>query len=171
MDNNVIEFDRDLLVRFELGLDPYDLSRSRIPAEVLGYGEMSTVMTLAEGDPTLVYKRMPMFHTEAEEAPYLALYDAYQTHLAAAGVTAVPASITHVVPPKGNAVAYIIQAKLDGRTLANRLIHHLPAAEIERLFGAILGGIGQVFAYNEANAGQVALGFDAQMSNWGRRRS
>jgi hypothetical protein len=161
-----ISYDQDLLNRFEEGLDPYDPEHSRIPAHVLGYGEMSTVMTISGANPDLVFKRMPMFYSTAELEPYLELYDSYLHHLIAAGINVVPAAVTFVVPSQGNIVIYIVQEKLDCRTLVNKAIHTFPDEEIENLFAAILSCIGQVFAYNDAHEGKVALGFDAQMSNW-----
>jgi len=161
-----ITYDQDLLNHFEEGIDPYDPEHSRIPAHVLGYGEMSTVMTISGANPDLVFKRMPMFYSTGELVPYLELYNSYLHHLIAAGINIVPAAITSVNPAEGNVVIYIIQEKLDSRTLANKAIHTFPDEEIENLFAAILSCIGQVFAYNVAHEGKVALGFDAQMSNW-----
>ena len=167
MPTETIVYDQEFLNQFEKGIDPLNPEHSRIPASVLGYGEMSTVMTISGADPGLVFKRMPMFYTESELEPYLALYDAYLQHLTDAGIVVVPAAITSVVPSAGNVVIYIIQQKLDSGTLVNNAIHALPDDDVERLFAAILAGIGLVFAYNDANEGVAAIGFDAQMSNWG----
>jgi hypothetical protein len=161
-----ITYDQEFLNQFEEGIDPFDPEHGRIPARVLGYGEMSTVMTISGADPGLVFKRMPMFRSQSELEPYLALYDAYLQHLTAAGVAVVPAAITSVTPSKGNVVVYIIQEKLDGSTLVNQAIHALPDDDVQRLFTAILTAIGQVFAYNDANESEATIGFDAQMSNW-----
>ena len=166
MATDTITFDYDFLVDFEAGIDPLDPEHSKIPAQVLGYGEMSTVMTIDGGSPNLVYKRMPMFHDNAELEPFLALYDTYLQQMTAAGINVVPAAITSITPHSGNIVVYIIQEKLDGHTLANQAIHTLPAADVERVFEAILEQIGRVFAYNAAQKNGIELGLDAQMSNW-----
>jgi hypothetical protein len=166
MGTDTIKYDYDHLVDFEAGIDPLDPENSKIPAQVLGYGEMSTVMTIDGGDPNLVYKRMPMFHDNAEVQSFLEQYDAYLEHIAAAGLTVVPAAITSITPKSGNIVVYIIQEKLDCRTLANQAIHTLPAADIERVFEAILDQIGRIFTYNNAQEDGIELGFDAQISNW-----
>jgi hypothetical protein len=107
-----------------------------------------------------------MFYSTDELEPYLELYDNYLRHLTAAGINVVPAAITSVVPSQGNIVIYIIQEKLDSKTLVNKAIHSFPDEEIENIFAAILSCIGKIFIYNDANEGQVAIGFDAQMSNW-----
>lgn len=166
MDKETIEYDYDYLVVFEAGIDPLDPERSKIPAQVLGYGEMSTVMTFDGGAANLVYKRMPMFHDKAELEPFLAQYESYLEHMTAAGIDVVPAAITSITPKSGNIVVYIIQEKLDGRTLANQAIHTLPAGDVERVFEAILDRIGLVFDYNDTQEAGIELGLDAQMSNW-----
>jgi Family of unknown function (DUF6206) len=160
-----IEYDYDFIVDFEEGIDPLNPEKSMIPAKVLGYGEMSTVLSISGGNPDLVYKRMPMFRNKAEWESYAALYDACEEHLTAAGIDLVPARITAVTPREGNIAGYIVQRRLDGRTLVHKAIHTLPAAEVQLLFEAILQRIGRVFAYSAAENG-VALGLDAQMSNW-----
>ena len=166
MGTDTITYDYDFLVACEAGIDPLDPENSEIPVHVLGYGEMSTVLTIEGGSPNLVYKRMPMFHNNAELEPFLEQYDEYLDHMTAAGINVVPAAITSITPRSGNIVVYIIQEKLDGRTLANQAIHTLSAADVERVFEAILEGIGRVFAYNDAQDDGLELGLDAQMSNW-----
>jgi hypothetical protein len=163
---NIIEHDDDLINRFEEGIDPLYPERSKIPARVLGYGGMSTVLTINEGNPDLVYKRMPMFKCKEELRSYLRVYEIYQEQLATAGIHAVPAAITSYCPPTGGVVVYIIQEKLDSDSLVNKAIQTLSRAEVECLFGAVLDNIGRVHAYKQANAGTIELGFDAQMSNW-----
>lgn len=55
----------DLLKEFETGLDPSHPESSKIPAKVLGYGEISTVFAI-KGEPKLACKRMPIFrHQES----------------------------------------------------------------------------------------------------------
>ncbi len=166
MPTGTITFNKNYLIEFEHGIDPIHPQHSRIPAHVLGYGEMSTVMTISGANPNLVFKRMPMFHAESELEPYIFLYETYLEHLANAGVTAVPAAITSIVPSKGNIVVYIIQEKIDSGALLNKAIHKCTNDNVVQLFNAILANIAQVFTYNDEHKGDVAMGFDAQMSNW-----
>ncbi len=166
MVTQTITYNQEFLNQFEEGIDPLNPEHGRIGARVLGYGEMSTVMTICGADPGLVFKRMPMFHAESELEPYLALYDAYLEYLTAAGVVVVPEAITSVTPTAGNVVVYIIQEKLDSNALVNNAIHTASDDDVTRLLNAILDGIGKVFAYNDANRGSAEIGFDAQMSNW-----
>jgi hypothetical protein len=95
----------------------------------------------------------------------LELYHSYLHHLTAAGINVVPSAITSVIPSQGNIAIYIIQEKLDSKSLINNAIHTASDVWVEKLFLAMLREIGQLFAYNNADNG-VAIGLDGQMSNW-----
>ncbi len=70
--------DVQLLNEFEQGLNPRFPERGKIPARVLGYGEISTVFELGTGpERALAYKRLPMFRSEEEARSYQALYGTY----------------------------------------------------------------------------------------------
>jgi hypothetical protein len=159
-----IDLDRGLIERFEQGLDPRHPERSQVPARVLGYGEISTVLQIGQSD--LAYKRMPMFKDAGEASRYEALYDDYLAALAQAGIEVVPGAYTALPERHGRVVAYIVQEQLPAGTIAHQAIHALPPAAIRRLFQAVLDETAKVFDFNRRQAGRVALGFDAQMSNW-----
>jgi hypothetical protein len=161
-----IAYDHNLLQEFESGINPLDPENGRIPAKVLGYGEMSTVLTIDGGDPNLVYKRMPMFQRAEELQPYMDLYNSYLNRMQYAGVHVVPAAITAVQPSGERPVVYIIQERLDSGSLANQALHTLSEEDIGRLFEAILEAAGRIFTYNATNEEGIELGLDAQMSNW-----
>src|SRR5512139_2793439 len=70
--------DPTLLSEFEQGLNVRWPEKSRIPARVLGYGEISTVLEIQSARAQrLAYKRMPMFRNEDEVTRYEALYREY----------------------------------------------------------------------------------------------
>ena len=50
-----MELDRDLLERFEAGLNPQQVEQSSVPAAIIGYGEISAIFRIA-GDTTVAYK-------------------------------------------------------------------------------------------------------------------
>ena len=63
--------DLQLLSRFEAGLDPRRPEHGAVPARVLDYGNLSTVMTIGgKGAPALVYKRLPFFLTGDEAGQF-----------------------------------------------------------------------------------------------------
>lgn len=162
-----ITVDSDFLRRFEAGLDPLHPERSVIPAQVLGYGEISTVIAMEGGDPNLVYKRMPLFHSEAEAAAYAQLYNDSQAVYADIGVQTAPGAMVWFAAENGRyTVIYLAQQKLPVHAIANKTVHQLDAAAALTLFAAVLGELQKVFAFNETNRGQVEVGFDGQLSNW-----
>jgi hypothetical protein len=67
---STIQVNLALLEEFEQNLDPQHPECSRIPARVLGYGEISTVFEIqAEGLQGLAFKRLPLFHSEGRLSP------------------------------------------------------------------------------------------------------
>ena len=52
---------RELLYEFEKGLNPQKPAESKIPARIVGYGEISAIFEI-EADENHVYKRLPVFH-------------------------------------------------------------------------------------------------------------
>ncbi len=164
---NEITIDSALIEQFESGLDPRHPEHSRIPARVLGYGEISTVLEIGTGDQTwLAYKRMPMFENQAEAEAYLALYGRYLQLLAQAGINLVPSAIQAMPETRPRVVVYIAQQKLPVQSIAHQAIHLLPDPEVMRLFDTVLSETNKVFTFNRAHEGRLAIGFDAQISNW-----
>jgi hypothetical protein len=160
--------DRVALSEFEQGLNVRHPDRSRIPARVLGFGEISTVLEIQSAQAgNLAYKRMPMFRDEAEVARYAALYDEYVDALQSrGGIRVVAGELIKVQSARGRVVAYITQEKLPPHSIAHRAIQHLPAGEATRLVQAVLQETQKVFDFNRANADELELGFDGQISNW-----
>jgi len=160
--------DRAALSEFEQGLNVRQPDKSRIPARVLGYGEISTVLEIQSAQAgDLAYKRMPMFRNEAEVTEYEALYREYVDVLQnRSGIQVVTGELIKVQDSKGKIVAYIAQEKLPPQSIAHRAIHCLPAGEVLRLVQAVLLETKKVFDFNRAHARELELGFDGQISNW-----
>jgi hypothetical protein len=160
--------DRAALSEFEQGLNVRQPDQSRIPAHVLGYGEISTVLEIQSAQAAnLAFKRMPMFRTEAEMTQYAVLYEEYVDVLHnRVGIQAVAGELLTVQGAKGKVVAYIAQEKLPPQSIAHRAMHCLPADEVLKLIRAVLGETQKVFDFNRAHANELELGFDGQISNW-----
>jgi hypothetical protein len=161
--------DIELLQRFEEGFDPQHPERGAIPARVLGYGEISTVLALeAEGGAGLAYKRLAMFHTQEEAAAYQALYGRYVRALEdRIGVRLVPSETVRLrAGASGRVVVYIVQAQMPDQALGHRAIHWLEPKEVPRLVQAVLQEGEKVFRFNEEHRGALELGVDMQISNW-----
>lgn len=155
----------DLLQRFEEGLNPARLGESIIPASVLGYGEISTVIEIP-ALAGLACKRMPMFRDEAEAQRYEALYQEYIDVLEnSVGLHLPPSRIVRLVR-KNRVVLYILQEKLPAVTIGNQAIHYLSPADVNKLVWAVLAEARKVFDFNRRNRGQLEIGLDNQISNW-----
>jgi hypothetical protein len=161
--------DLGVLQRFEAGLDPRHPERGAVPATVLGYGEISTVLEIGAGaERQVACKRMPMFRSDAEAEAYQTLYAAYcrtlQEHV---GIALVPGDLARLPDRSGGLIVmYIVQPKLDPACIGNRLIRELPAADAQRLVRAILGELQLVFTFNRDHRSEIEVGLDGQISNW-----
>lgn len=162
-----VPVDIPFLRQFEQGLDPLHPEQSRIPAQVLGYGEISTVIAVAAGDTALAYKRMPLFQSAQEAADYVALYDACMAVFAEIGIEIVPGEMVWFEGNNGRYfVIYLVQKKLQAHTIAHKVIHQLDDESAHQLIAGIFYAFEKVFAFNTDNAGVLEVGFDGQLSNW-----
>lgn len=167
-----LPIDIDLLERFERGLDPAHPERSAVPATVLGYGEISTVLAIGDGD--LACKRMPMFADEAEIAAYAAAFDVYRTKLQVAGLRLAPGTLFPLRQRSGGRrVVYLVEQRLPAHAIGNAVVRQADPAEARRLLRAVLGELARVWRFNQEQAGAVQpdgprwqLGIDGQISNW-----
>ena len=160
-----MDIDSDLIERFEAGLDPQNLDRSAIPAQLIGFGEISAIFQIA-ADTSQAYKRMPLFKTVAEAEQYAGMYRAYCRQLTRAGLN-LPDSDTHIVAlPQRPVVLYIVQAQLPAARIANRLIQELNSPDFETLLGKILDAMNRFWEYNRSLQPDLELALDGQISNW-----
>jgi hypothetical protein len=159
--------DTGLLKEFEKGLDPEHPEKSKIPARVLGYGEISTIFEI--DSPTtagLACKRLPIFQTGDEVESYERLYNLYNTVLADKIGIQVPAyGFAWFSGDKGRVTAFVLQQKLYADSIGNRAIHVLNTDNIRTLFLLILRQLNKLWEFNRANP-ESALGIDGQISNW-----
>jgi len=166
---STLDFDRALLKQFESGLDPRHPDKGNIPAKVIGYGEISTVLEIgAGGGSNLAYKRVPIFRNESEVESYEALYKDYiQTMNDRIGIQVVASDIAKITDERRNRVLiYIMQEKLPTESIGHKAIHRLQAHDVNRLVLAILTELSKVFDFNQRNKGNLELGIDGQISNW-----
>ena len=164
---SALTIDKKLLASFEEGLDPRYPEKSKIPAEVLGYGEMSTVFAIgAEGHRDLAYKRMPIFQTTGEVARYERIYDEYNEILQRkVGIQVPPYGSAVVTTKSGRIVMFDVQKKLEPLSIGNRAIHIVTEDEIVLLVWLVLGELKKVWLFNAKKTG-VEIGIDGQISNW-----
>jgi hypothetical protein len=155
----------EILRNFENGLNPRWPERSTLPAKVLGYGEMSTVLEVLPG---MACKRMPMFHSESEAAAYEDLYHEYIALLEnSIGLRLPPGKVVRLADPSwSQVVVYILQEKITPEAVGNRLLARLTPQETSRFVTIVLREIKKVFDFNQAQAGRIEVAIDGQISNW-----
>ncbi|MBC7261267.1 MAG: hypothetical protein H5T63_04560, partial [Chloroflexi bacterium] len=162
-----IQVDLDLLREFERGLDPRHPERSRMPARVLGYGEISTVFAIeVEGMRGLAFKRLPIFRTEEEMAKYQATYEEYNRLLEEEiGLALPPHGYAAFLSDTGRPIFYIVQKEMPAFSVGNRAIHLLPRQDTLLLVRRVLQELCKVWEFNHRqDRWQVAI--DGQISNW-----
>ena len=159
--------DIQLLNDFEKGLDPRHPERSKLPAGIIGYGEMSTIFEI--NLPSLdnyAFKRMPIFRSTEEIDYYEILYREYNRLINNDIDVRIPESTSvRVIPNEGNMVLYIVQQKLPPQSICDRVIKVLDDNSIGELVVLILREMKKVFEFN-ASGGNITIGFDGQISNW-----
>lgn len=164
-----IVIDTGLLQRFEAGLDPRRPERSAIPARVLGYGEISTVIAIDRpGQERLAFKRMPMFRDEDEIRQYVGLYEEYVRVLQEEiGVRVAAGEMVRLPQTRaGHLVVYLVQERFPAGSIGNAMIHRLDPEGRRQLVLAVLRELQKVFAFNRRHRGALELGIDGQISNW-----
>ncbi len=128
--------------------------------EVLGYGEISTVVAVETSRGRFALKRLPPFDGETRFAAYRALFDEYLERLAAAGVAVVSSALRSLEAPEGGIVAYCVQPALDPGGLGPRVLARCDPGAARGLLAEILGlALGAV---------GPEVGLDGQLSNWAR---
>ncbi len=162
-----LDIDLELLQEFEKYLDPRKPEQSRVPAKVLGYGEISTVFEIGdERQRDLAYKRMPIFAAEGEIEQYERTFNEYCRVLTEdVGLVLPPYGCASLPPEAGRPVMFLAQRKLLPESIGNRAIHVISRDDTVRLVRHLLRELKKVWEYN-ARGRSVELGIDGQISNW-----
>lgn len=157
----------DLLRAFERGLDPRRPERSKVPARILGYGEISTVFEIQTPElQGLACKRLPLFRSHAEVARYRQAYEEYNRLLSESIGLRIPRH-GHAVflDDRGHPVFYIIQERLPSASVASRAIHLLGTEDVLLLVRQVLGELLKVSEFNSRQT-HLQVAIDGQISNW-----
>jgi hypothetical protein len=162
-----LEVDAALLREFEEGLDPRHPEAGRIPARILGYGEISTVFEIqAEGLRGLAVKRMPIFRDREEMEAYREIYLEYNRILKEEVGLALPAyGYAEVVTSGGRPVFYILQEKVPPESIGNQAIHALDPEGVVGLVRLVLRELRKVWDFNRKRD-DLEVAVDGQVSNW-----
>ncbi len=162
------QIDKTILEEFEEGLDTVDPGKSRIPMRILGYGEISTVFEIIHPSlEGLAFKRLPIFNDRNKAEEYIELHNKYNKLLRECGLQTPGYGAEIVEREDGIVVLYIYQEKLPPNSIGNKAIHILSQKESIKLFKEILEHLSSIFRFNQEMKGDVAIGIDGQISNWG----
>jgi hypothetical protein len=126
--------------------------------DVLGYGEITTVVVCESGGKRYACKRLPPFRTSGDADRYTALFDEYLATLATSGMRVVPSTLERLAAGDGSVVLYCVQPALPAEQRAVRVLGRSDEARSLRVFQAILERI--LAAVNPR------VGVDGQLSNW-----
>lgn len=155
----------EILIEFEKGLNPQQPAESKIPARIVGYGEISAIFEI-EADKIHVYKRLPLFDSLSAAEHYQQMYRDYSSLLVKAGLC-LPAHATRIVAvPDRPAALYIAQKALPDANFGHKLIHHLEAGASLDLIEQASQEIARIWHFNAANTPDIELAIDGQLSNW-----
>ena len=160
-----LKLNQEILQEFERGLNPQEPQASSIPCQILGYGEISTVLQINE-DATVAAKRMPLFDTLAGAESYARNYQNYCGRLRDAGLN-VPEDQTISVNGHGDlTVLYILQKQLPPERFCHKLIHTEDETFLNEMVLRIVQEIEKIWTYNHNHDQKIELAIDGQLSNW-----
>lgn len=176
----MLQADRELIERFEATFDPAHPEEGPIPAKVVGYGEMSTIISFDTPECAgLVFKRMALFETDEEASQYEEIYRSYNLALADLGLR-LPAWGLIKVASEWGPVLYLTQEMLDPGSIGHKLIHSASVDDSLAMIDLVLSEIRKVYSHNasltrvgaDSESGSdgvqsnVEFGLDSQISNW-----
>lgn len=147
---------------FENGLNPQYPEKSKIPAQIVGYGEISSIFKIPPYDDW-VFKRLPLFEIEAEAFSYTEKYKTYIAHLKKASLQ-LPNDDAFVVK-SNKVVLYFAQKALNKADLCQNKLHTLSPQEALKMIHNIFIEIKKIADFNQKNK-KIALSIDGQISNW-----
>jgi hypothetical protein len=165
----------DVLRYKEFGRDFFRLYRESAKIDVVGYGEISTVMQLnkkkhvgpdiVENESKWIWKKMPPFPDRDEVDRYLRLYEEYRNILTEGIGIGVPLQTTRFFKHDDFYQVYAGQERVKSESICNVMIKKLDEHSANSMLRIILKKLCDVYMFNKKN-GAMTIGIDAQLSNW-----
>ncbi|MHA1972473.1 MAG: DUF6206 family protein [Candidatus Hodarchaeales archaeon] len=159
-----MNFNKDLIKKFELTINTIDPDKGQIPINILGYGEISLVFELIN-DPGIAYKRLPIFEKEFQVERHVKAYKNYIDLLEKLGIEVPESEAIWVKNLKGTISLYCAQKKVDPQTIGNKVIKVLPLEEVNSFVLKIMRTMVKVWKFNRRST-RIKIGLDGQISNW-----
>ncbi len=158
-----MKINEKFLQEFEEGLDPLNPERSKIPAKIIGYGEISSIFRI-EGYSKRIYKRMPLFETKEQAVAYDKNYKQYVEYLKSAGLN-LPKDFSKITKSR-KYVLYLGQEEFLKSNLCHNRLHTQSKQENIDMLNNIFVEIKKVYQFNQQNNSKIELSIDGQVSNW-----
>jgi len=126
--------------------------------EVVGYGEITSVVAWHGPDGPVAAKRLPTFRGGLGVDDYVAVLNDYLDALRGSGVDVVPTTPERIALGDGDVALYLVQPRIDHSFLGHSYLQNASVDDAIDLFD-------RVFDLIESVIGS-GIGFDAQISNW-----
>ena len=152
------------LTEFEKGLDISDTDNSKIPAKIVGYGEISSIFKV-QGFEGWIYKRLPLFETQKQAEDYAKKYKDYVALLKNTGLS-LPNDFYLIVNGHTKVVLYLAQKEINRENLCQNRLHSQTDEENLNMLQKIFLEIRKIFQFNEKQQVKTELSIDGQISNW-----
>jgi hypothetical protein len=160
-----MEIDIQLLTQFEQELIPHDLSRSSVPAKIIGFGEISAIFQIGE-NMDIIYKRLPLFSDIQTAEGYKFMYFKYCSLLRQAGINLPQDNVIIIELPGHPIVIYFAQQRFDDSLFCHHLINTIDKPERNEMLAQIMAALTGIWDFNEKNRPQYEIAIDSQLSNW-----
>lgn len=151
-----------------VGVDDLDMLEARFQRafatgtdgelDVIGYGEITSVVAWRGPDGPVAAKRLPAFRGGRGVDAYLTVLGDYLDRLGRAGVDVVPTTAERLTLKDGNVAVYLIQPMIGEHLLGHRYLREASEDDAAALFERVFDGLESAIGSN--------IGFDAQISNW-----
>lgn len=160
----ITELERSI-EEFERFADIREPQKSKIPFEILGYGEISVVISIKSLED-FVLKRLPIFKTYDECLYYKKIFDEYAEILKNKVGISIPEQFGIALNLK-SPVFYSVQKKLPKDWLCQFVFNSLEnPSDVQNLVSRIIAEIKKLCSFNSLKDHSFKIGIDGQLSNW-----
>jgi hypothetical protein len=155
----------EILAAFEQQLDPADPTAGPFGAEIIGYGEVSAVLGLADL-PGRVLKRMSGFPDAGSARAYCGVVERYIAILAESGIAMAPTQLVTLAPETGRHVIYLVQPRFGDDRMGQTILRRGSDEQLRSLMERVMGEVRSVLSANAGRRDGRRVAIDAQLSNW-----
>jgi hypothetical protein len=160
-----MDIDTQLLNRFEQELIPHDLSRFSIPAQIIGFGEISAIFQIG-AEEKIIYKRIPIFPDLKTAKSYRQMYFEYCSLLKQAGINLPEDDAIIIKIPLHPVVIYFAQQRFDDQFFCHNLINTLDERDRIEMLEQIMSALTRIWNFNKEKKPAFEIAIDCQLSNW-----